>query len=501
MLFTTIAAASMLLVLGSHSQGVVAQDAEGWYKQHPGMSRIGPVNQETHQILDEFGRTRFFHGTNVVMKEPPWYRPAEWVPGVSSFGTKDVENMYDLGLNVVRLGHHWAGAEPIRGEYNETFLDIMKKQTKLAEDHGLYVLVDVHQDVLARQLCGHGVPDWFVKTDWVSEGKRFPFPQKLKPFPVDENGFPTPESLCGTIDWSLSYTNVAVGNAWGRLYNNYDGLGDAFAAYWKKLASQYVDTVNIVGYNLLNEPWVGDTWADPTLLVPGVADHKVMEDLWNRAAKQIRTVDNDTLIWFEGATLDVLSGFNNVPLGDGSKTVQSYHYYAPPQVGSISNTIKNRHKDDARLKTASVLTEFTFWMGDDKQMSNLAEAVAATDEQMVSWIGWAYENLYNGTTGKPYPQLAKHYSRAYPTAVAGTPKSYSFDEDSGTFKLTFTSDPNMVAPTEIMLPPSTFPNGYSVQVSPENSVVQYTPDKRTLALFTADNLKDATEISVTITRK
>lgn len=346
-----------------------------------------------------------------------------------------------------------------------------------------------------------GIDSRFVKTDWVSEGKRFPFPQKLKPFPVDENGFPTPESLCGTIDWSLSYTNVAVGNAWGRLYNNYDGLGDAFAAYWKKLASQYVDTVNIVGYNLLNEPWVGDTWADPTLLVPGVADHKVMEDLWNRAAKQIRTVDNDTLIWFEGATLDVLSGFNNVPLGDGSKTVQSYHYYAPPQVGSISNTIKNRHKDDARLKTASVLTEFTFWMGDDKQMSNLAEAVAATDEQMVSWIGWAYENLYNGTTGKPYPQLAKHYSRAYPTAVAGTPKSYSFDEDSGTFKLTFTSDPNMVAPTEIMLPPSTFPNGYSVQVSPENSVVQYTPDKRTLALFTADNLKDATEISVTITRK
>lgn len=159
MLFTTIAAASMLLVLGSHSQGVVAQDAEGWYKQHPGMSRIGPVNQETHQILDEFGRTRFFHGTNVVMKEPPWYRPAEWVPGVSSFGTKDVENMHDLGLNIVRLGHHWAGAEPVRGEYNETFLDIMKKQTKLAEDHGLYVLVDVHQDVLARQLCGHGVPD------------------------------------------------------------------------------------------------------------------------------------------------------------------------------------------------------------------------------------------------------------------------------------------------------------------------------------------------------
>ncbi|KAH1784305.1 hypothetical protein KXX36_008787, partial [Aspergillus fumigatus] len=136
-----------------------AQDAEGWYKAHPGMARISQVNQDTHQIVDEFGRTRFFHGTNVVMKEPPWYRPFEWAPGVSSFGEQDVQNLHALGLNIVRLGHSWAGAEPVRGQYNQTFLDIMKKQTKLAEDYGLYVLVDVHQDVLARQFCGHGVPD------------------------------------------------------------------------------------------------------------------------------------------------------------------------------------------------------------------------------------------------------------------------------------------------------------------------------------------------------
>jgi endoglycosylceramidase len=64
-----------------------------------------------------------------------------------------------LGINAVRLGHHWAGSEPSRQNYNQTFLDIMKKQTQLAEDHGIYVLVDVHQDVLAPQLCGHGVPE------------------------------------------------------------------------------------------------------------------------------------------------------------------------------------------------------------------------------------------------------------------------------------------------------------------------------------------------------
>lgn len=148
-----------LWLLAVTSTNVLAQDAEAWYKAHPGMAHIKRVNQDTHQIVDEHSRTRFFHGTNVVMKEAPWYRPMDWTLGVSTFGQQDVQNLHDMGVNIVRLGHHWAGAEPARGEYNQTFLDTMKQQTKLAEDQGIYVLVDVHQDVLAKQLCGHGVPD------------------------------------------------------------------------------------------------------------------------------------------------------------------------------------------------------------------------------------------------------------------------------------------------------------------------------------------------------
>lgn len=145
--------------------GVAAQDVHGWYDEHPGTARIKRVNQATYQILDEFGRTRFFHGTNVVMKEAPWYRPSEWVPGTSSFGEKDAQNLHDLGINIVRLGHSWTGAEPVRGQYNDTFLQIMKSQTELAEKHGMYVLVDVHQDVLGPKFCGNGVPDVRLNDD------------------------------------------------------------------------------------------------------------------------------------------------------------------------------------------------------------------------------------------------------------------------------------------------------------------------------------------------
>ncbi|KAI8877669.1 glycoside hydrolase family 5 protein [Backusella circina FSU 941] len=468
-----------LLNLVEFSQAVVS-DPQAWITANPGLTKISHVDQSIYQIIDTFGRVRFFHGTNVVKKSAPWYRQETFTPG-DSFGLTDVQNLQNLGVNAVRLGHHWAGAEPVRGQYNQTFIDIMASQTKLAEDHGIYVLVDVHQDVLAAQFCGHGVPNWFAHSDWVSSLKRFPVPQKLTAFSVDSNGIPS-SSDCDSLDWSLSYLTIAVANGFGRLYNNYDGLGDAFSAYWKKLAQTYTGTNNILGYNLLNEPWVGDHYADPTLLTPGVADHKTMEALWNRASTQIRSVDNNTLIWFEGSTYDILSGFNNVPLGDGSKTVQSFHYYSPPQLGSIEDTIKNRITDNKRLKTASVLTEFTMWMGDSTQMSNIQSAVDTSDKYMTSWMGWAYENLYN-SDGTPHPELKAHYSRAYPSAIAGTPQSFGFNSADSSFSLVYAVKMSIDAPTEIVLPAGTYPNGYTVTISPSGSISQVVKDPRTLALF------------------
>ncbi|CAM0142445.1 hypothetical protein VKS41_002055 [Umbelopsis sp. WA50703] len=489
-----------ITVLLSSSTRVLAVDPQGWYAANPGLSKIGLVNQTTHQITDVFGRVRFFHGTNVVMKQAPWYRSSNFDPP-NSFGPQDVQNLQALGVNAVRLGHHWAGAEPIRGQYNQTFLDIMKSQTQLAEEHGIYVLVDVHQDVLAGQLCGHGVPNWFVQHNWVPSYEAFPVPQKLTPFAVDSNGMPTPSSLCDSIDWSLSYLTVATCNAFGRLYNNYDNLGDALAAYWKVLAQQYANTTNILGYDLLNEPWVGDSYSDPTLLTPGVADHVNLEPLWNKVATQIRTVDSNNLIFFEGTTYDILSGFNNVPLGDGSRTVQSFHYYNPPQLGTIEDTIKNRIQDNIRLHTASILTEHTMWMGDSTQMSNIQSAVDTADQYMMSWMGWAYENLYNTTTDQPYPEIAGFYSRAYPAAVAGNPTSFFFNSTDSSFNLAYTISKNVTAPTEIVLPLSTYPNGYVVSTTPAGSLSQYTKDNMTLSLFTADNVTDGQAVSVRITKK
>jgi endoglycosylceramidase len=125
------------------------------------------------------------------------------------------------------------------------------------------------------------------------------------------------------------YFDYAVGNAFGRLYNNYDGLLDSFAAFWQQVASRFKGFDNVLGYELMNEPWAGDTWADPTLLIPGNADRKVLGPAWSHVAKAIRKVDKDAMIFFAGVTFDILSGFEDVPEGRDyrNKSVLSYHYY------------------------------------------------------------------------------------------------------------------------------------------------------------------------------
>jgi hypothetical protein len=55
-------------------------------------------------------------------------------------------------------------------------------------------------------------------------------------------------------------------------------------------------------YELINEPWAGNYLADPTLILPGVAGAKNLQPLYEKIAKAIRSVDNNTLIFYEPVT-------------------------------------------------------------------------------------------------------------------------------------------------------------------------------------------------------
>lgn len=74
-----------------------------------------------------------------------------------------MKNLQAWGFNFVRLGVMWEAVEREQGKYDLDYLTKVNDLiTKLGE-HGIYTLIDAHQDVLARVICGEGIPDFYAK--------------------------------------------------------------------------------------------------------------------------------------------------------------------------------------------------------------------------------------------------------------------------------------------------------------------------------------------------
>jgi len=55
-------------------------------------------------------------------------------------------------------------------------------------------------------------------------------------------------------------------------------------------------------YELINEPWAGNVFAHPTLLLPGNAGSKNLQPTYDKVANAIRSVDANTQIFYEPVT-------------------------------------------------------------------------------------------------------------------------------------------------------------------------------------------------------
>jgi endoglycosylceramidase len=58
--------------------------------------------------------------------------------------------------------------------------------------------------------------------------------------------------------------------------------------YWGVVAKRFWNNTNIVGFELWNEPWCGNALENPELLIPGVADRKYLQPMYDKGAMSIR---------------------------------------------------------------------------------------------------------------------------------------------------------------------------------------------------------------------
>ncbi|GAM18779.1 hypothetical protein SAMD00019534_019540, partial [Acytostelium subglobosum LB1] len=459
------------------------------------------VNPSTKKFLDPDGREMYFHGVNVMKKQFPWYPPQEF-DIYESFGPQDMAYLQEWGLNVVRLGMMWAGAEPTQGNYNETYFDIMGDLVNQMNQYGIYALIDVHQDVWSYYYCGEGFPSWTCNYDL-----DFPAPLQVIPFHRPDGGDPSAKD-CAKHPWASYYGTAAVSYTFQALYENYFGTQDAFISYWQKIAALYKGATNVLGYELINEPWAGDVYMNPELLVPGVADKLNLAPMYDNLNAAIRKNDSQHIIFFEPVTWDDAGvGFERVPGGDDFRNLSalSYHFYIPPDV-SIDEAMVIRMNDLNKLECAGLLTEFGADGGDAPNvLDSMIHTMDKVEEHLQGWIFWEYKcfapdsycNFFFNSNGTVNTERVYHYSRSYAMAVAGTTKQSIFEDATSVYTITYVINGDCTLPTEIYINEAMrYPNGYTVQFIPELIATYTTAHNR---IFVNHNIQTATELTIKIT--
>ncbi len=159
---------------------------------------------------------------------------------------------------------------------------------------------------------------------------------------------------------------------------------------WRYIADRYKNETMIAGYDLINEP----------AFVP---DKIIFNEFYEKLVHNIRSVDNNHILFFEGDYW--ARDFSIFETLGGHQQALSFHYY-PGQHVSIYDDSQNRQQSISnQLKDFAKLREKTgmpLWVGETgglfpaNKKSNGLELIKQTLETFeqlnISWCYWAYKD-------------------------------------------------------------------------------------------------------------
>lgn len=417
-------------------------------------------------LTDESGRALILRGTNVesAAKSEPLHR--------ISLTDEEIRFMArDMGFNLVRYLVFWDGMEPEPGVYDEAYIERIIHDIKRFHAEGIWVLVDMHQDVYAARFCCDGAPEWAIRDDG-------------EPFELQDN-------------WALNYFQPAVkaafDNFWAYTDGDHPDLQDHYVAMWRHLATRLADVPGILGYDIMNEPHPGSAFDSVEVLnrteseMSRKFDIERLGPFHQRAIDAIRQGDNERFIFFEpryGSPGNGSPSYHE-PLID-PREGESRLGYAPhlysfrleaggtymPTDPTISLWEEERKAEIERQPMPLLLGEWglAFGMKDaDRFVRELAEM---GERMLISWAHWSWDPggpeswaLYDRATESLNPMF-HIIDRPYPRATAGEPTHLSFDVESSTLRFAWEEREGVVGETEIFVPMAREnPSSFAVELS------------------------------------
>lgn len=470
----------------------------------PNIGNVDKLTTTGTWVTNSDGQVVIMHGVNVVYKVPPYD------PSAMGFSDDDAQFLADNGFNVVRLGVDWAAVEPEPGVIDTEYLAGIDQTVQTLSDHGIYTVIDMHQDLYSAELHGEGAPGWATQT----------------------GGLPNPDlgALVGQFAVNY-YLSPAQNHAWDAFWANSDapdgvGLQNHYAQSWQAIANYFADDPNVIGYNIINEPWPGSSWL-LTILNGSFFGTQQLTPLYNQSIAAIRSVDPNTPVYISVATpaVDEISALllgQPVVFGAISdpNTVLEYHGYGNLGGISLSSIIGPILSGRAAAYGAAHdMPAFLGEFGATSDASSLSAEAQAADARQISWANWAYSGVGEITSAASPRDQALVYdpslppvgdnvnasnlqvlSKPYPQVISGTPQGWTVDDD-GTFKFKYSTarvdgsgDFAAGSLTTISTPVVQYPNGYQVAVAGGHVVSAPNDPKLVIA-----SDPGATTVTVTVT--
>jgi endoglycosylceramidase len=207
----------------------------------------GFVSRKETAFIDSMGNEIIPYGLNVVNKNPK-------EGYIGSLSEKDFALIAGWGMNCIRLGIFWDAIEPAPGRIDQTYLGRVAALVEKAKKQGLWVLLDMHQDLYSSKFSD-GAPAWAT---------------------LDDGKFFQPEKVWSDAYYSSEAVQIALDHFWANLPAA-DGVGlqDHYALVWRAVAARFAQEPAVIGYDLMNEPF------------PGKDAPRIQEATLDRLAKEI----------------------------------------------------------------------------------------------------------------------------------------------------------------------------------------------------------------------
>lgn len=413
----------------------------------PGFAVPPVVGHDGRWLVDAKGRVILLDGVNLVAKTSA-------TPAQEGFGAADASWLERNGVDVVRLGFTAAALMPTPGHLDRAWLRSYVRTLDDLTSHGILVLVDLHQDGWGPTVGSDGFPGWMTLTGGATN---------------NHAGFP-----------SYYTSDPAVQAAFQSFWRDARGPGGVplqqrAAAILGSVASSVAPNRRVLGYDLLNEPWPGTTWAPCLSNANGcpALDESGLDQYYAKAVAAIRAHDKRHIVFAEPYVLfnfGLSTTHVALPAGEKNGGLSFHMYTASP----TDEPAVLEHAIAWSKSTGGALLETEF--GATTDTTSIDRMINEADQALVPWIFWAFnEDVVHSLAEPPsgsnlVTSTVAAIVRPHPVAVAGTPTASSYDPTTRTMTFSWsTKGPGgrtyaATTPTLFNVPLSLYPAGYHVHV-------------------------------------